>query len=114
MAYTSLHRSVGALPGRVSAQMLADAADLGVGEAEDLDWKLDTEETKDNREHAKDFAVMANARGGIIVTGVAEHGTGGADTVVGVDDARAQALAAPPPSATGRSTWRCSRVEPEQ
>lgn len=94
MAYTSLHRSVGALPGRVSAQMLADAADLGVGEAEDLDWKLDTEETKDNREHAKDFAAMANAHGGIIVTGVRDDGADHAAELVGVPDDQARRLVA--------------------
>lgn len=93
MAYTSLHRSVGAQPGRVTVGMLDQAAAIGLGEAEDLDWKLDADEVKDNREHAKDFAALANAQGGIIVTGVAENGTGGADTVVGVEDPRARALA---------------------
>ncbi|MGW0822337.1 AlbA family DNA-binding domain-containing protein [Streptomyces sp. NPDC002845] len=57
-------------------------------------WKLDADEVKDNREHAKDSAALANTQGGIIVTGVAENGTGGVATVVGVDDARvARALA---------------------
>ncbi|MCX5097842.1 ATP-binding protein [Streptomyces sp. NBC_00365] len=92
MAYTSLHRSVGALPGRVSAQMLADAVALRVGEAEDLDWKLNAEETKDRREHAKDFAAMANARGGIIVTGVGEDGADHAAELVGVPDEEAKRL----------------------
>ncbi|WP_329266734.1 AlbA family DNA-binding domain-containing protein [Streptomyces sp. NBC_01451] len=93
MAYTSLHRSTGAQPGPVTAGMLDQAAAIELGEAEDLDWKRDADEVKDNREHAKDFAALANSQGGIIVTGVAETGTGGAGTVVGVDDARAQALA---------------------
>ncbi|WP_331732084.1 ATP-binding protein [Streptomyces sp. NBC_00989] len=93
MAYTSLHRSVGALPGRVTAAMLQQAVDVQLGESDDLDWKQDGNDLKENRELAKDFAALANAAGGIIVTGVTENGTGKADGLPGVDDARAQALA---------------------
>ncbi|WP_327411198.1 ATP-binding protein (plasmid) [Streptomyces sp. NBC_01281] len=94
MAYTSLHRSVGAPPGRVTAPMLTEAVALLVGEAEDLDWKMDLDETKNNREQAKDFAAMANARGGIIVTGVEEDGADHAAELVGVTDERAKAMVA--------------------
>lgn len=93
MSYTSLHRAVGALPGRVTAAMLQQAVDGNLGESDDLDWKQDGNDLKENRELAKDFAALANAVGGIIVTGVAENGTGEADSLPGVDDARAQALA---------------------
>ncbi|MEU9546828.1 AlbA family DNA-binding domain-containing protein [Streptomyces mirabilis] len=72
--------------------MLADAVALRVGEAEDLDWKLNAEETKNNREHAKDFAAMANARGGIIVTGVREDGADHAAELAGVPDEEAKRL----------------------
>lgn len=78
MAYTSLHRSTGAQPGPVTAGMLDQAAAIELGESEDLDWKRDADEVKDNREHAKDFAALANANGSLIITGVAEDGNGGA------------------------------------
>ncbi len=93
MSYTSLHRAGGALPGRVTAAMLQQAVEGNLGESDDLDWKLDGNDLKENRELAKDFAALANAGGGIIVTGVAENGTGEAVSLPGVDDARAQALA---------------------
>ncbi|MFJ8273786.1 RNA-binding domain-containing protein [Streptomyces sp. NPDC094154] len=93
MSYTSLHRAVGALPGRVTAAMLQQAVDGRLGESDDLDWKQDGNDLKDNREVAKDFAALANAVGGIIVTGVTENGNGEAASLSGVDDARAQALA---------------------
>lgn len=93
MSYTSLHRAVGAMPGRVTAAMLQQAVDGRLGESDDLDWKQEGNDLKENREVAKDFAAMANAVGGIIVTGVAENSTGEADSLPGVDDARAQALA---------------------
>jgi hypothetical protein len=93
MSYTLLHRAAGALPGRVNAGMLQQAVDGKLGESDDLDWKQDGNDLKENREVAKDFAALANAVGGIIVTGVAENGTGEADSLPGVDDARAQALA---------------------
>ncbi|MEU9190108.1 hypothetical protein AB0D14_37395 [Streptomyces sp. NPDC048484] len=68
MAYTSLHRSVGSPPGPVTAEMLEQAVTASVSEAEDLGWKQDADAVKDNnREYAKDFAALANARGGIIV-----------------------------------------------
>ncbi|MER5381786.1 ATP-binding protein [Streptomyces sp. NPDC002688] len=92
MAYTSLHRSVGAPPGPVTAEILVEAVALGVVEAEDLDWKLDVDDTKDKREHAKDFAALANARGGIVVTGVREDGADHAAELVGVPDDRARRL----------------------
>ncbi|MGW3106686.1 hypothetical protein [Streptomyces sp. NPDC001100] len=63
MAYTSLHRSVGALPGRVTAAMLQQAVDVQLGESDDLDWKQDGNDLKENRELAKDFAAFANAAG---------------------------------------------------
>jgi hypothetical protein len=118
MSYTSLHRSVGALPGRVTAAMLQQAVDAKLGESDDLDWKQDGNDLKENRELAKDFAAFANAAGGIIVTGVTENGTGKADGLPGVDDARAQALAnkfrgianssrCRPSRVTRRSSWRC-------
>jgi hypothetical protein len=93
MSYTSLHRAVAALPGRVTAATLQQAVDGNLGESDDLDWKQDGNDLKENRELAKDFAAMANAVGGIIVTGVTENGSGEADSLPGVDDARAKALA---------------------
>jgi hypothetical protein len=93
MSYTSLHRAVGAPPGRVTAAMLQQAVHGKLGESDDLDWKQDSNDLKDNREVAKDFAALANAAGGIIVTGVTENGTGEADDLPGIDDFRAQALA---------------------
>ncbi|MET7802567.1 AlbA family DNA-binding domain-containing protein [Streptomyces decoyicus] len=61
----------------MTAGMLDQAAAIELGESEDLDWKRDADEVKDNREHAKDFAALANANGGLIITGVAEDGNGG-------------------------------------
>jgi predicted HTH transcriptional regulator len=74
--------------------MLTDAVALLVGEAEDLDWKRDLDETKSNREQAKDFAAMANARGGIIVTGVGEDGADHAAELVGAPDEQAKGMVA--------------------
>ncbi|CAL9327545.1 hypothetical protein [Streptomyces sp. enrichment culture] len=54
--------------------MLAQAISIGLGEAEDLDWKRDADGVKDNRENANDCAALANARGGLIITGVGEDG----------------------------------------
>jgi hypothetical protein len=59
MAYTSLHRSVGSPPGPVTVEMLVQAVAVGLGEAEDLDWKEDADHVKNNRENAKDFAALA-------------------------------------------------------
>ena len=92
MSYTSLHRAVDARPGLITAAMVADAVELHVIESEDLDWKQDTDDLKDNREIAKDFAALANASGGVIVVGVAEDGSDRADEVSGVDEARARDL----------------------
>ncbi|MGW3009558.1 AlbA family DNA-binding domain-containing protein [Streptomyces sp. NPDC001219] len=92
MAYTSLHRSVGSPPGPVTAEMLAQAVSIGLGEAEDLDWKRDAGDVKDNRENAKDFAALANARGGLIITGEGEDGADHADELVGVENDRARSL----------------------
>lgn len=92
MAYTSLHRSVGSPPGRVAAEMLEQAVTIGLGEAEDLDWKQDADDVKENRETAKDFAALANTGGGIIVTGVREDGADHAAQLLGVEDDRATSL----------------------
>lgn len=92
MAYASLHRSVGSPPGPVTAEMLVQAVAIGLGEAEDLGWKQDADDVKDNRENAKDFASLANSRGGIIVTGVKEDGADHADELLGVEDERAKSL----------------------
>lgn len=72
--------------------MLAQAVESDLGEAEDLDWKQDADEVKDKREHAEDFAALANTRGGIIVTGVREDGDELADKLLGVEDDRARSL----------------------
>ncbi|WP_331731118.1 ATP-binding protein [Streptomyces phaeochromogenes] len=92
MAYTSLHRSVGSLPGPVTAEMLTQAVAAGLGETEDLDWKQDADDAKDNKENAKDFAALANAGGGIIVTGVREDGADHAAELLGVENDRANGL----------------------
>ncbi|MGW7073087.1 AlbA family DNA-binding domain-containing protein [Streptomyces sp. NPDC054855] len=94
MAYTSLHRSVGSPPGRVTAETLEQAVAIRLGEAEDLDWKQDADDAKDSRETAKDFAALANAGGGIIVTGVREDGADHAAELLGVEDDRARSLVA--------------------
>ncbi|WP_329550611.1 AlbA family DNA-binding domain-containing protein [Streptomyces sp. NBC_00696] len=94
MPYTSLHRSVGSPPGPVTAELLAQAVAIRLGEAEDLDWKKDADDVKDNRETAKDFAALANAHGGIIVTGIEEDGADHAAQLLGVDDERARSLVA--------------------
>ncbi|MGW1396828.1 AlbA family DNA-binding domain-containing protein [Streptomyces nigra] len=92
MAYTSLHRSVGSPPGPVTAEILAQAVSIGLGEAEDLDWKRDADDVKDNRENAKDFAALANTRGGLIITGIGEDGADHANELVGVENDRARSL----------------------
>ncbi|MGW2891821.1 AlbA family DNA-binding domain-containing protein [Streptomyces griseoruber] len=92
MSYTSLHRAVGLPPGLVTAEMLEQAVAIGLGEAEDLDWKKDADDVKDGRENAKDFAALANARGGIIVTGVREDGSERAAELLGVENERARSL----------------------
>ncbi|MGW7425866.1 AlbA family DNA-binding domain-containing protein [Streptomyces sp. NPDC054813] len=92
MSYTSLHRAIGVPPGPVTAEMLEQAVALGLSEAEDLDWKQDADDVKDNRETAKDFAALANARGGLIITGVREDGADHAAELLGVPDERAGSL----------------------
>lgn len=88
MAFTSLHRAVGAPPGEITEQILLDAESANIAEADDLDWKAELDEVKDGREFGKDVAAMANAVGGLIIFGMSEDGSERANELCGVEDSR--------------------------
>jgi hypothetical protein len=97
--WSRIHSTLGLTPRELTYAIVREAVDQGVAEAEDLDWKqaLPPSDEKKLREFAKDVAAMANAKGGLLVYGVAdvdEHAAG----IVGVanlerDRQRLRALA---------------------
>jgi Putative DNA-binding domain len=83
--WSRLHAALGLNPGELTYAMVERAVEDQVAEAEDLDWKRDLPPKVEEklREFAKDVAAMANARGGLIIYGVAED-DGRAAAITGV------------------------------
>lgn len=79
---TSIHLALGEA-GTLDYAMVKRAVEAAVREDDRLDWKqAPYQGDKAKEEFAKDVAALANARGGIIVIGVAEErGTGAAATI---------------------------------
>lgn len=77
---TSIHLALGESSAALDYDMVERAVGAGIREDERLDWKQATYQGDTAKEEfAKDVAALANARGGIIVIGVAEErGTGAA------------------------------------
>ncbi|SDK51119.1 Putative DNA-binding domain-containing protein [Glycomyces sambucus] len=75
MLFTPLHRYLGRQPGPLTDEMINDAVEAGVEEADDLDWKKNLIDAKDlvNSDFPKDVAAMANRGGGVLVYGVKER-----------------------------------------
>ncbi|WP_406635452.1 helix-turn-helix domain-containing protein [Amycolatopsis sp. WGS_07] len=75
MAFTALHRAVGAEPGPLDGNLLDAAVAAGATEARDLDWKSELPPAKGiaQTDFPKDVAAMANSGGGVIVFGVREQ-----------------------------------------
>lgn len=75
MLFTALHQALGTDPGPVTSELLDDAVDHGVGEADGLDWKSAAPSERDlaKSDLVKDIAAFANSGGGILVLGVAEE-----------------------------------------
>lgn len=73
--FTALHQALGTDPGPVTSQLLDDAVDQGVSEADGLDWKSEAPSERDlaRSDLVKDIAAFANSGGGILVLGVAEE-----------------------------------------
>lgn len=74
MAFTALHRILGATPGPLTDDLLDAAVAASVTEGNDLDWKSELPPAKGlpQTDFPKDVAAMANSGGGIIVYGVRE------------------------------------------
>lgn len=74
MTFTAIHRSLGAVPGPLTNDLLDAAVDAGVAETNDLDWKSELPPAKGipQTDFPKDVAAMANSGGGLIVFGVRE------------------------------------------
>jgi Putative DNA-binding domain len=85
MQFTPLHRLLGRAPTPLSDEMIDEAVNQGIAEADDLDWKSKLPPAKGMSEtdYPKDIAAMANSGGGMIVYGIAEkdkRATGREDT----------------------------------
>jgi len=83
-----IHAELGLGPVPLTFEMVAQAVEVKMAEAEDLDWKQafpPPEVDKKWWDAAKDVAAMANTGGGLIVYGVAEQRER-ADRIVGVAD----------------------------
>lgn len=76
MAFTALHRAVGADPGPLTDELLDAAVAANATETDDLDWKSELPPAKglSQTDFPKDVAAMANSGGGLIVYGVRETG----------------------------------------
>lgn len=89
MAFTPLHRVLGAQPSALTYSMLQQAIEQQVTEKGDLDWKESLPHSRDpkaSEEFAKDVAAMVNGGGGLIVYGVAEDRvTSAASRIVSVE-----------------------------
>lgn len=84
MLFTALHQALGTAPGPVTSELLDDAVDQRVSEADGLDWKSEAPSERDlaKSDLVKDIAAFANSGGGILVLGVTEENgraTGRAD-----------------------------------
>ncbi|MFJ6650468.1 helix-turn-helix domain-containing protein [Streptomyces sp. NPDC091290] len=93
-SWTRLHEHLGARPGPLTFEMVKKAAEAGLAESDDLDWKEHLPQPpREGRwnELAKDVAAMANTRGGLLIYGVTDQTT----KPVGIDpdDVNAQQYA---------------------
>lgn len=72
--FTALHQALGIGPGPLTSEILDDAVDGGVSEADGLDWKSQGPQEKDlaRSDLVKDIAAFANSGGGVLVLGVEE------------------------------------------
>jgi hypothetical protein len=73
--FTVLHHALGRQPGPIDSEILDDAVDNGVEEADNLDWKRDVppENALAHSDFPKDVAAFANSGGGMLVYGVTEE-----------------------------------------
>ncbi len=73
--FTALHQALGHQPGPVDSEMLDEAVDNGVEEADALDWKreLPAEKALAQCDFPKDVAAFANSGGGVLIYGVTEE-----------------------------------------
>lgn len=73
--WSRVHAELGVTPTPLTHDMVVRAIDAGMTEAVDLDWKqaLPADVEKKRWEFAKDVAMLANTRGGLIVFGVREE-----------------------------------------
>lgn len=72
--FTSLHRALGLPAGSITDDMITQAVENNVPEAEDLDFKqsLPSKESLVQSDVKKDLAAMANYGGGVIIYGVTD------------------------------------------
>lgn len=99
--WSRIHAALGLTPQDLTYDLLSQAVEQGVAEADDLDWKqaLPPKDEKKLREFAKDVASFANSRGGMLVYGVDERDEHAVHPPIGVDNGerarqRLRALAA--------------------
>jgi hypothetical protein len=92
--WTPLHRALGLEQSPLSFELIQRAVEQQVAQAEDLDWKeaLPGQDERAKDEFAKDVAALLNTRGGLIVYGVADQGTGEAKEIKPVDTGEPERL----------------------
>jgi hypothetical protein len=83
--WSRIHAALGVSPTPLTYEMVREAASQGLLESDDLDWKreLPADVDKKKKEFAKDVAMFANTRGGLLVFGVSEENEA-AKALVGV------------------------------
>jgi Putative DNA-binding domain len=89
-----LHRALGLEQSPLSFELIKRAVEQHVAQAEDLDWTeaLPGQDQRAKAGLAKDVAALLNTRGGLIVYGVADQGTGEAREIKPVDTGEAERL----------------------
>lgn len=72
--FTALHQALGISPGPLTSEVLDEAVERAISEADGLDWKSEAPQEKDlaKSDLVKDIAAFANSGGGVLVLGVAE------------------------------------------
>jgi hypothetical protein len=92
--WTPLHRALGLEQSPLSFELILRAVEQQVAHAEDLDWKeaLPGQDERAEDEFTKDVAALLNTRGGLIVYGVADQGTGEAKEIKPVDTGEPERL----------------------
>jgi hypothetical protein len=76
VTYNRIHRHLGIPPGSLTFRQVAEAAESGLRESGDLDWKVKLPDNEKGtwNEFAKDVVAFANGSGGVLVYGVADTG----------------------------------------